>query len=156
MAITAKVRQFLADAGVAYDVVPHERTMTSARIAETSHVSGDCLAKGVVLKDEQGYLLAILPASHHLDLDRVVEQLLRPVDVAPARDVERLFPDCDRGAVPPIGAAYGLDVLVDDSLAAQGDIYFESGDHESIIHVDRSGFDRLMQGAHHGRFSRHD
>lgn len=156
MAISEKLQQFLADCGIDYDLVPHERMMTSARIAETSRVPGDRLAKGVVLKDEQGYVLVVLPASHHVELDAVVDQLLRPLDIAPTRDVERLFPDCDRGAVPPVGRAYGLDVLVDDSLAAQPDIYFEGGDHASVVHVDRSGFDRLMQGARHGRFSRHD
>jgi Ala-tRNA(Pro) deacylase len=155
MAISEKLQQFLADSGVDYDLVPHERTMTSARIAETSHVPGDRLAKGVVLKDEEGYVLVVLPASHQVELDAVVDQLLRPLDIAPTRDVERLFPDCDRGAVPPVGRAYGLDVLVDDSLAAQPDIYFEGGDHASVVHVDRSGFDQLMQGARHGRFSRH-
>jgi Ala-tRNA(Pro) deacylase len=155
MAISEKLQQFLADNGVDYDLIPHERSMTSARTAETSHVSGDCLAKGVVLKDEQGYLLAVLPASHQVELDAIVEQLMRPFDVAETREVERLFPDCDRGAVPPVGRAYGLDVLVDDSLAAQPEIYFESGDHTNLVHVDRSSFDRLMQGARHGRFSRH-
>lgn len=155
MAISERLQRFLAENGVEYELIPHERTMTSAHTAETSRIPGDRLAKGVVLKDEDGYLLAVVPASHQVELDAVVEQLLRPLDIAPTRDVEQLFSDCDRGAVPPVGRAYGLEVLVDDSLAAQPDIYFEGGDHASLVHVDRSSFDRLMQGARHGRFSRH-
>jgi Ala-tRNA(Pro) deacylase len=154
MAIAAKLQQFLADNGVDYDLVAHERSMTSSRIAEASHVPGDRLAKGVVLKDDEGFLLAVVPASRQVELDAVVEQLARPLDLAGTREVERLFPDCDQGAVPPVGRAYGLDVLVEDSLAAQPEIYFESGDHASLVHVDRDGFGRLMAGARHGRFSR--
>jgi Ala-tRNA(Pro) deacylase len=155
MPISEKLQRFLAESGVDYELIPHERTMTSAHTAERSRIPGDRLAKGVVLKDEEGYLLAVIPASHQVELDAVVEQLFRPLDIAPTRDVEELFPDCDRGAVPPIGRAYGLEVLVDNSLVAQPDIYFEGGDHASLVHVDRSGFERLMQGARHGRFSRH-
>jgi Ala-tRNA(Pro) deacylase len=156
MTISAKLEQFLADNSVEYDLVRHERTITSARAAERCHVPGDRLAKGVVLKDEEGYLLAVVPASHHVELDAIAAQLARPLDLAAAQEVEHLFHDCDRGAVPPVGRAYGLDVLVDDSLSAQPDIYFEAGDHGSLVHVDRGSFDRLMQGARKGRFSRHD
>jgi Ala-tRNA(Pro) deacylase len=156
MALSPTLQKFLADNGIDYDVIQHERTMTAARAAQTSHVSGDCVAKGVVLQDGAGYLMAVLPSSHHLELDELSGQLERPLGLAGERDVEALFPDCDRGAVPPVGRAYGVDVIVDDSLAAQRDLYFEGGDHASLVHVDRTAFDRLMGGARHGRFSRRD
>jgi Ala-tRNA(Pro) deacylase len=67
-----------------------------------------------------------------------------------------LFADCELGAIPPMGRAYGMETIVDDSLAEQPDVYFEAGDHVSLIHVNAMAFQRLMAGARHGRFTRHD
>jgi Ala-tRNA(Pro) deacylase len=60
------------------------------------------------------------------------------------------------GAVPPIGECYALDVILDDSIRRQPDVYLEAGDHATLVHMDQSQFARLMADARHGRFSAHD
>jgi Ala-tRNA(Pro) deacylase len=156
MTIAARVQRYLSDCGVDYEVLEHERTMSSTRTAQAGHVSGDCLAKAVLLKSDGGYTLAVLPASCHLRLREVQDCLERPVGLATESEVGRLFDDCDLGAIPPMGRAYGMDMIVDDSLIEQPDVYFEGGDHMSLIHVNAMGFQRLMADARHGRISRHD
>jgi Ala-tRNA(Pro) deacylase len=59
------------------------------------------------------------------------------------------------GAIPPLGQAYGIEVVVDDSLGENSDIYFEAGDHTSLIHMRSKDFKDLMKTAQHGTFSRH-
>ena len=56
------------DQNVTYEVITHDPTMSSTRTAEACRISGNCLAKGVVLKHDGGYVLAVLPASRHLHL----------------------------------------------------------------------------------------
>ena len=63
MAIALTFQRYL-DQHVTYDVIAHEPTMSSMRTAQACHIPGDCLAKGVVLRDATGYMLAVLPASH--------------------------------------------------------------------------------------------
>jgi Ala-tRNA(Pro) deacylase len=155
MAIALTLRQYLADHRVDYDVVPHEPTVTSMRTAEASHVPGDCLAKAVLLKEDGGYVLAVLPASHHLSLDDLEARLDGPVELASEREIETLFRDCALGAVPPIGAAYGVEVIVDDGIASQPEVYFEGGDHATLVHMTGDQFARLTSGAAHGVFSHH-
>jgi Ala-tRNA(Pro) deacylase len=75
------------------------------------------------------------------------------VDLAGEEQVETLFPDCEPGSVPALGAAYGLDVVVDDSLARQQDLYLEGGDHAHLVHVSGIDFRKLTEGAQHGRFT---
>ena len=65
MAIAAILQQYL-DQKVIYDVIAHEPTMSSMRTAQACHVPGDCLAKGVLLRDDTGYMLAVLPATHYV------------------------------------------------------------------------------------------
>ncbi len=58
-----------------------------------------------------------------------------------------LFPDCEVGAIPPIGSAYGLRTLVDSRLRKEPEVYFEAGDHESLIKVSAETFRALMVDA---------
>jgi Ala-tRNA(Pro) deacylase len=156
MTIAARVQHYLDDCGVDYEILEHARTMTSMRTAEAGHISGERLAKAVVLKSDGGYTMAVLPASCHLRLGEVQDYLDRPVGLATEAEVGQLFADCDFGAIPAVGGAYGLEMIVDDSLAEQPDVYFEGGDHLSLIHVNAAAFQRLTADARHGRFSRHD
>jgi Ala-tRNA(Pro) deacylase len=64
-----------------------------------------------------------------------------------------LFADCDVGAIPPIGAAYGVPVLLDESFADTADIYFEGGDHRTLVHVSGRDFRNLTKGCTRARFS---
>ena len=72
------------------------------------------------------------------------------------RWIERLFEDCDRGAVPPLGECYGLDVIVDNSIDARQPIYLEGGDHATLIRMEGVQFARLTANAWRGHFSTHD
>jgi Ala-tRNA(Pro) deacylase len=155
MAIAPILQKHL-DRNVTYDVLTHDPTMSSTRTAQACHVSGDRLAKAIVLRHDGRYLLAVLPATHHVRLADLKAQIGDDVDLADENEIRRLFPDCALGAVPPVGECYELDVIVDDSIQAQPDVYLEGGDHMTLVHLDRAQFARLMAEARHGRFSVHD
>jgi len=138
-----------------YDVVAHEPTTSAMRTAEACRVSGDRVAKAVVLRDEYGYVLAILPASHHIRLDDLRVQLGLDVNLAAEYEIEELFDDCVPGAIPPVGECYGLDTVVDDSIEEQPEVYLEGGDHETLVHMSHAQFASLTATARHGSFSVH-
>ncbi len=153
MGIATAVAQYLADRGIAYDLVPHTRTVTASASAAAGRVTADLLAKAVVLKGADGFMLAVLPASRHIKFEELRHLLGSNVDRANEEQVETLFFDCQPGAVPALGAAYGLDVVVEDSLADQSDVYFEGGDHSHLVHISGANFQKLMADARHGRFT---
>jgi Ala-tRNA(Pro) deacylase len=159
MTISATLERYLEGRRLRYELVSHPLTGSSSETAQATHVSGNRIAKTVVLRDGDGgdgYLLAVIPASHHLDLEMLGIWLGRPVALATEQEIGRLFPDCDLGAIPPLGDAYGLDVVADDALAALDEVCFEGGDHRSLVKVAGAQFRELMAGARHGRFSTHD
>jgi len=156
MAISPTFQTYLATKNVVYDVVAHEPTKSSMRTAEACRVSGDWVAKAVVLGDEYGYILAILPASHHIRLQDLRMQLGLDVHLATEHEIEELFQDCVRGAVPPVGECYGLDTVVDDSIEEQPEVYLEGGDHATLVHMSHAQFAALTATARHGCFSVHD
>ncbi len=155
MAIAATIRRHLEEHGVKYDVIVHEHTASSMRTAEAAHVPGDKLAKTVVLKDGAGYLMAVLPATHHLDIERLNELVGRELTFVEEEELATLFADCEAGAVPAAGAAYHMQVALDKALTEESDIYFEAGDHREVIHVSGTQFQSLQGKAVTGYFSYH-
>ena len=121
MALSKTLQQFLDRMQVEYEVFLHAPTPSASRTAEASHISADKIAKGVLLKDESGYVLAVLPASHHLDLQEIERVLDSPASLAGELELAEIFRDCALGAVPAVGAAYGLDVIADERVMALGD-----------------------------------
>lgn len=153
MAIAITLQQFLDAQSVPYEVLEHKRTGCSQRTADASHVPSECLAKGVVVKHKEGYILTVVPASRQVRLEEVGRWLERPVALASEEEASALFPDCEHGAIPPLGAAYGLVAVVDASLEGHEHVYFEGGDHRVLVHVTGAQFHRLMEKVPHGRFS---
>lgn len=144
MGLALSLQKFLDGRGVPYDVVAHERTLRSETTAEASGVPEDNLAKGVLIRRREGYVLAIVPASRHVGLAEVGSWLDQPVALATEAEVAKIFGDCELGAVPPVAGAYGLPAVMDDSLEGFNDIYFEAGDHRTLVHLNGHNFHRLM------------
>jgi Ala-tRNA(Pro) deacylase len=155
MTIAATLVSYLERVGIQPEILTHPHTPSASRTAEASHVPGDRVAKAVLLKDATGYLLAVLPASHHLQLDAVRALTGRSLTLAAEEEIGRTFHDCEVGAVPPVGAAYGLPAVVDDSLVTESEIYLEGGDHTTLVRLSQEEFAELMEGAQAGSFSRH-
>lgn len=154
MAIASTVSSYLSKCDVPYDVLTHPHTSSSGESAQYSHIPGLRLAKSVVLEDDQGYVMVVVPSSRHVDLGEIHRQLNRDLGLATESVLGRLFMDCELGALPAIGPAYGMETIVDDALAEQADIYFEAGDHEQLIHVTAESFQTLMgNDIQYGRFS---
>ena len=156
MSIAPTLKRYLTAENIQYEEIPHEFTMSSTRTAEACHISGDRLAKGVVLRRDGEYMLAVMPASHHLRLTELRAQLGDDVDMANETEINQLFRDCAHGAVPAVGKCYGLNIIVDDSIEAQPEIYMEAGDHQTLLRLTHAQFARLTANAPHGRFSAHD
>jgi len=155
MSIPATLVEYLNQAGVDYRVEAHPHSESSMRTAEVAHISGEQLAKGVLLKDNNGYVLAVLPATHSVMLSSVHDLLERPLETAPEMDLQIVFADCELGAVPALGAAYQIDTIVEESLRRQPEIYFEAGDHEELIAVSGEDFELLLEKPPYLKFGAH-
>lgn len=155
MTMASTLRRYLDRWGVEYDVLHHPYSFSSQEAAEVAHVPGDKLAKCVVTEDEHGYLMVVLPASHQVAFERLDAMLHRRLELATEDELEDLFQDCEPGAMPPLGEAYGIDVLLDVSLMNCDEVFFEAGDHTELIHLRGEDFRDMMADADRGSFSRH-
>ena len=153
MTTAPTLKTFLKKHDARFEIVAHPRQIEATRIAQSAHITGKKLAKGVLLTNKQDNVLAVVPSTHKVDLKKISNIVGKRLRLASEETITRTFPDCDEGAIPACGTAYGLDVYLDDGLMEREDIFFEAGDHKSLVHVTRSEFARLMPGMAHGSFA---
>jgi Ala-tRNA(Pro) deacylase len=149
MSIASRVKWFLEVNRVPYEIIVHPFTRTSCETAEVSDIPGEKLAKAVILEDDDGFVMPVVPATRRLDLDKINRALQRNLHLATEADAASLFFDCNKGAIPAMGAAYGIPTIIDDELLGLGDIYFEGGDHVDLVHMDGTDFFALIPDANH-------
>jgi Ala-tRNA(Pro) deacylase len=151
--IARRLRWFLDRCGLPYEVLPHPHSRSSVETAREAHVPPEKLVKPVLLEDERGYLMAVVPASTRVDLRSLRAQMHRELVLAKEMEIGQLFEDCETGAMPPIGSAYRIPTVYEDSLTNLRDVYFEAGDHEDLVHMRAQDFLTLLDGSLHGHFT---
>jgi Ala-tRNA(Pro) deacylase len=128
------IREYLRNRSVPFSVILHAPAPSSSRVAQAVHLSGQKVAKAVLLRSGSEYLLAVLPATHRVSLGRLGEFLgTADLRLATEEELDRVFTDCEHGALPPFGKLYGVPTIVDSSLAASGEILIEGNfRHEGL------------------------
>jgi Ala-tRNA(Pro) deacylase len=153
--IATRLQHYLQDQRASYRILDHEHTGSSMQTAEAARIPGDRLAKAVILEDADGPVMAVLPSDYHIDLGELKQRLQRNLDFADESELPAWFPDCEPGAVPPMGAAYGIPTIWDTRLGAEDTIYLEAGDHQTLLEMSGRAFHELMAKAERGHFTRH-
>lgn len=145
MSISRTLKAYLDHERVHYDVLPHPEAFRAVAIAQTLHAPEKEMAKVVIVKVDERFVMTVLPASWNVDLHRLREVFLtHHVRLATEDEFKGLFPDCELGAMPPFGILYGLPVYVDQSLTEDEQIIFEAGTHSDAIRMRYMDFAALV------------
>ncbi len=157
MTIASKLENYLQQHEVEYKLVTHPQSEYSMETAEMAHVPGDALAKGVLVKDENDYLLLVLPADYRIEIESLRGLLGHEVEIVTEEVIGQVFTDCELGAIPPIGMAYGVRTIWDpkSSLGKLDEVFFEAGDHQTLVQLGGKQFQELMAPAERWEFSHH-
>lgn len=153
MPVTASVQEFLRRANVAYSVLPHAPAYSAQDEAAVTHTPARDWAKAVVFFADGEPLQAVVPADRMVDLDRLAT-LAGACNLRLAREDELawLYPECERGAMPPLGPLYKQRVFVDQALAVEPRIVFDAGTHGDAIAMRYADFAAITKPIV-GRFS---
>lgn len=133
--IPEPIDRYLKTHHLAYEHSTHLRTVAAQRVAAAEHVSGDRIAKPVVVSIDGTLALAVVTATEKVDVDalrratRAAQVEMVPEDVFQGR-----FAGCEVGAEPPLGL-FGLPIYVDADLAREPWILMRGGTHEDAIRL---------------------
>jgi Ala-tRNA(Pro) deacylase len=137
------VPPILSDRCIPYQVLVHPPAFTAQKRAKYLHVPGSDVAKCVLLKGPVGYVLAVLPATRHIDTTRLGAVLGGPVRLATEPEIAQVFRDCEWGVVAPFGTHYGLPTFLDDSLAPDAWVVFEVNTHTEAVRMRCRDFEEV-------------
>jgi Ala-tRNA(Pro) deacylase len=143
-----RLESFLRDNSVPFQVHHHPEAFTAQEVAAAEHVPGRELAKVVLVSGDGRMAMAVVPAPKQVDLDKVANAIgSNAVQLASEEELSAQFPDCDTGAMPPMGngTLYDVPVYVDGALQGQGTIVFNACTHTDAIHMGYADFERLVK-----------
>jgi Ala-tRNA(Pro) deacylase len=140
-----QLKSFLDNHHVKYNTISHSPEYTAERTAQSAHIPGKELAKTVIVKVDGEFAMAVLPASKHVSLSRLKTATgAENAEIASEAEFERLFPDCELGAMPPFGNLYDMGVYVAEQLSEDDEIAFNAGSHTELVQLAYSDFDKLV------------
>jgi len=140
-----KLRSVLEANHLAFTQTTHTAAFTAREVASVEHLPAREVAKTVVLFGDGGFHMIVIPANKLVDFQEVRLALgLSHVRLATEDELSRLFPDCELGAMPPVGIIYDMPVYLDSSLAAEPEIVFNAGTHREAIHMQTADYRRLV------------
>lgn len=147
MPIPTRISEYLDSHHISYQSFRHPPAYTAQGIAQAQHISGKKLAKVVmVVSDNKNMIMTVVPASHRVDLNKLGRLLkYRWIRLATEEEFADYFPECELGAMPPLGNIYHLDVWVDEKLKSLSKISFNAGTHAETIQMEFSDFERLVK-----------
>jgi Ala-tRNA(Pro) deacylase len=140
-----KLKDFLDRENIKYVSIYHSVAYTAQEIAASVHVKGREMAKTVMVKLDGKLAMAVLPASHQVDFERLKRSSgAQEAALAAEKEFKDLFPDCAIGAMPPIGNLYGMEVFVARPLTEDKEIAFNAGSHYELIRLAYKDFERVV------------
>ena len=141
-----KLKRFLDENGIKYVTIQHSAAYTAQETAAYTHIPGKELAKTVMVKIDGKMAMAVVPASHRVDFDRLRDAAkAKRVELASETEFKDFFPSCDVGAMPPFGNLYDMAVYVSDALCEDVEIAFAAGSHSELIRLAYADYERLVR-----------
>jgi Ala-tRNA(Pro) deacylase len=140
-----RLREFLDEQGVSYDLREHDREVAAQRLAATEHVSGWIVAKPVLIWAGGKLVMGVVPGPLRIDLERVKASLeVESARLAEETEFAAAFPDCEVGAEPPFGNLYDVPVYVDRRLLQASKVVCRAGSHTASVTLDTSDYLRVV------------
>jgi Ala-tRNA(Pro) deacylase len=139
------VTKFLKKAGIKYKVSKHKPAFSAQTMAAVVHESGKYVAKPVVVKVDDKYVMCVLAANLKIDMKALKKQMkAKSVELADESQMGKLFGNCELGAEPPFGNLYDMPTIMDKSLEKDDHIMFQAGTHEKAISMSMADYRKLV------------
>ncbi len=141
-----KLTTFLDENNIHYITITHSRAFTAQEVAATAHISGNEMAKTVIIKIDSKMAMAVLPANYHVDFALLKEITGHDnVILAIEEEFRAKFPDCELGAMPPFGNLYDMEVYVAQKLIENDQIAFNAGTHTELVKMNYADYANLVK-----------
>ena len=99
---------YLKQRNVSYTIISHQPTTSLEEAANAAKIDLSRLVRAVIMHDNSGVIMVVLPANHLVDFSALQAQLGRTLKLASVQEIADLFIDCQSRTIPPLAEHYGL------------------------------------------------
>ena len=154
MAIAISFNEYLSKHHINYELVKHRATVSALDSSCSAHLPTAQVAKAVVLQNTDGeYLMATLSVGHRLNISQLNQLTGKEYHLISEIRLRDIFTDCEQGAIPGMGLAYKIKMIVDDALLNAENVYIEAGDHRHLVKINQQQYAQLTSSMPHGDIS---
>ncbi|MCU4176261.1 aminoacyl-tRNA deacylase [Carboxylicivirga sp. N1Y90] len=140
-----QLEEYLNHQKINYKRIVHSRAYTAQKTAAYSHISGNEIAKTVMVRIDGKMCMTVLPASYQVDLNELRRATgARDVRLATEMEFKDVFKDCEVGAQPPFGNLYNMEVFVAEKLTEDENIAFNACNHSELIQMTYKDYQKLV------------
>lgn len=134
MAIPASLSRLLEKNAIAHEVLEHRTVFTAYDLAQTLGMDLPSIAKTMLLKTNDGFVLVVVPSNKHVDIPKVKKAaMVSKISIATEKDMASKL-KIKPGALTPFGSVYHAVVIVDTGIAKQKKIVVGAGSFtESLL-----------------------
>jgi len=126
----------LRGAGIGFSEMHHGPVYTSAEAAQVRGTTLHSGAKALILKGEDSFVMAVLPADMALDSNGVRKLLgVKRMRFATKEEVFEITGGLTPGSIPPFGSLFNLPTICDERLSENERINFNAGSHSDSIQM---------------------
>jgi Ala-tRNA(Pro) deacylase len=131
-----RVTEYLQTLGVPFEPIAHHQAYTSIDEARALGINASEVVKTVAVRAASGYALMAIPATGRLDMHLVQAAVGdRHVRLATEDELLRDFPDCELGALPPLGSLLGAPLYVDQQVLQHETVAFAAGSQTESVQL---------------------
>lgn len=153
MKVSERLERYLARMGLAYEVLTIPPAADLEAAVEAAGSGADFI-EATILIDASGLLMAVHRAGIRPSIEALRKLTDRPLQPLESVQAASFFDDCHPGFIPPLGAAWDLDVLVDEGLDGAARVCFSSGSEQALIRMSGADFRKALGTAQ--RLAMHD
>jgi len=144
MSIPTRLQELLDGSSVHYQHHVHTKTNTAVETAQAVHIPSDEMIKSVIVNADGQLRMAVLPANTKVDIGSI-QFSTRTVNIrlATESELQKAFPDCEIGAMPPFGPLFGVPVFCDTRVEFHEFVEFNAGTHTDTVRMEYPDFKKL-------------
>lgn len=141
-----KLEAFLRERQARYRTIDLGGAVTAQEQASTVATSGWAVAKVLIVKERDGFVMAVIPACCVLDVNRLKGLIGHgSIRLATVEEARTVVPHCPAGAIPPFGPLFNLRTFVDRALLNTREVTMPGGDFATGIRMRPAELRRLAE-----------
>jgi len=146
MSVNQRLKSLLDTKHIPYKVEEHDVAYTAQEVAAATHVKGKEMLKSVILVADGKHILCAVPATRRIDLGALKKLVgAKSIRLAEEKEFASDFPDCELGAMPPLGNLYDVQLVAADPIKEDLEIVFNAGNHREIIRMKRADWETVAK-----------